>query len=143
MNSEQTRPDAGPAGAGAGYEPSDARAQPLVVFAVVLLAVIGASFVVGKWVFGALGAEHGTSHPMTAYREPPRAPLLQAIPSAELEEHRRTEVRRLSTYGWIDETNGIVRIPIERAMELAVEAGLGPDETEPAIPRTGAEEDGQ
>jgi hypothetical protein len=32
----------------------------------------------------------------------------------------------LATYGWVDRDAGIVRIPIERAMELLVLRGLPP-----------------
>jgi hypothetical protein len=31
---------------------------------------------------------------------------------------------RLNSYGWVDRTNGIVHIPIERAMDLIVARGL-------------------
>lgn len=37
------------------------------------------------------------------------------LAEVEAEQHRRAH-----TYGWTDETNGIVRIPIERAVELTV-----------------------
>jgi hypothetical protein len=30
----------------------------------------------------------------------------------------------LQSYGWIDQQKGVVRIPIERAMELTAERGL-------------------
>lgn len=35
--------------------------------------------------------------------------------------YERQEKKKLTTYGWIDREKGIVRIPIERAMELSVE----------------------
>ena len=34
------------------------------------------------------------------------------------------EERTLYSYGWVDERAGIVRIPIERAMDLLVQRGL-------------------
>jgi hypothetical protein len=30
----------------------------------------------------------------------------------------------LNSYGWVDEEAGVVRIPIDRAMELTLERGL-------------------
>ena len=45
------------------------------------------------------------------------------------------ENRQLNSYGWVDQSNGIVRIPVERAMDLVLERGL-PSETNGA-PRTG------
>ncbi len=38
-----------------------------------------------------------------------------------LRDHREREQAELSAYGWIDRQQGIVRLPIERAMELTVE----------------------
>ena len=40
--------------------------------------------------------------------------------------------RELTSYGWIDRQRGIVRIPIDRAMELLANEG----ESEAAKPRT-------
>ena len=39
---------------------------------------------------------------------------------ALLLEHRATEHEELTTYGWIDQKAGIVRLPIDRAIELTV-----------------------
>ncbi|MFH1845132.1 MAG: hypothetical protein ABIF77_18245 [bacterium] len=43
----------------------------------------------------------------------------------ELEQHRTAEAATLSEYRWLDREQGIVRLPIERAMELVAE---DPDE---------------
>ncbi len=37
---------------------------------------------------------------------------------------RAAEEKILHSYGWIDQQKGIVRIPIERAMELTAQRGL-------------------
>src|ERR1700733_989089 len=55
-----------------------------------------------------------------------------AFPSPKLEEDERgqlngihlSEEKTLYSYGWVDEKAGIVRIPIERAMDLLVQRGL-------------------
>lgn len=39
---------------------------------------------------------------------------------ALLEEQREREKEMLTEYGWVDRENGVVRLPIERAMELAL-----------------------
>ena len=52
------------------------------------------------------------------------APRLQVDPAAELETFRRAEDARLSSYGWIDRQQGIVQLPIGRAIELTAERGL-------------------
>ncbi|HKY05845.1 MAG TPA: hypothetical protein VJQ56_13195 [Blastocatellia bacterium] len=61
----------------------------------------------------------------------PPEPRLQLIPSHpvhpldELVEMKREEDQSLSNYGWVDQPTGSVRIPIERAKEIAVGRGLG------------------
>jgi hypothetical protein len=37
---------------------------------------------------------------------------------------RQRQSEKLNSYGWVDQTNGIVRIPIERAMDLIALRGL-------------------
>ena len=38
--------------------------------------------------------------------------------------YAESQEKLLNTYGWIDRQNGIVRLPIDRAMELLLERGL-------------------
>ena len=47
---------------------------------------------------------------------------------------RATEDASLTTYGWVDRDTGVVRIPIERAMDLLAERGLptGPETPTPS-----------
>jgi hypothetical protein len=51
-----------------------------------------------------------------------------AIPEATaddtLKQLRATENAALTTYGWVDRENGIVHIPIDRAMDLILQRGL-------------------
>lgn len=51
-------------------------------------------------------------------------PRLQTDPTADLTQFRRAEETKLNSYGWIDKKTGIIRIPIERAMELIAQRGL-------------------
>jgi hypothetical protein len=59
-------------------------------------------------------------YPDTAFPEP----RLETDERGQLNEVRLGEERTLSTYGWVDEQAGIVRIPIERAMDLLSQRGL-------------------
>lgn len=54
---------------------------------------------------------------------PPR-PRLQVYPTIELEQLHSREDKVLSTYGWVDKSAGIVRIPIDKAMELQLQRGF-------------------
>jgi hypothetical protein len=58
--------------------------------------------------------------------------LKESFPAPQLEVNERTELNgerlreedTLSTYGWVDQSAGVVRIPIERAMDLLAQRGL-------------------
>ncbi|MBV9658761.1 MAG: hypothetical protein JO295_11685 [Verrucomicrobia bacterium] len=52
------------------------------------------------------------------------APLLQIVPEEELATMRDRDAEELKTYGWIDARNRVVRLPIERAMDLVAQRGL-------------------
>ena len=56
-------------------------------------------------------------------RVPPE-PRLQTNPRQDMTDLRAREEAMLSSYGWVDRNAGVVRIPIERAMQLIVERGL-------------------
>jgi hypothetical protein len=54
----------------------------------------------------------------------PPEPRLEANPQKDLLALRRQEDALLNDYGWVDRPKGIVRIPIERAIELTAKRGL-------------------
>ncbi len=56
----------------------------------------------------------------------PPLPRLQVQPVRHWKEFRSAEVERLTTYGWMDRTSGVVHIPIDRAIDLVAERGVGP-----------------
>lgn len=63
--------------------------------------------------------------------EPPE-PRLQVSPNEDWTAMLEREQAILRSYGWIDRSRGIVRIPIEREMELIAKRGF------PASPTGGA-----
>ncbi len=98
----------------------------LATFAVVLLLVCAVS-AVAMWYFSNfLGRYLASDDPpppaLAAAREPyaPPGPRLQAEPEREMADLREDEDAVLETYGWVDEAAGIARIPVERAIALAV-----------------------
>lgn len=54
----------------------------------------------------------------------PPEPRLQVSPAADLAHIRAEEEALLNRYEWIDPKGGLVRIPIDRAMELVAARGL-------------------
>ena len=63
-------------------------------------------------------------------KQPPE-PRLQAAPVKDLATFRAEEDAVLNSYGVIDQANGIVRIPVERALELVAKEGLPSRKQEP------------
>ena len=51
-------------------------------------------------------------------------PKLQVNPVVDLNAFRAREEAELNSYGWVNQTAGIVHVPIERAMELVLQKGL-------------------
>jgi hypothetical protein len=70
--------------------------------------------------FAYRGTATWTSSPTTVAP----APRLQPDPARELAEMRAQEDALLHSYGWVDRSAGVVRIPIERAMQLTLDRGL-------------------
>jgi len=52
------------------------------------------------------------------------APQLQVNPAMDFELFRAAEDAQLNSYGWVDKKAGVIRIPIERAMDLIAKRGL-------------------
>jgi hypothetical protein len=132
---------------GPEFEQEDMKPKAVYGFLVVLVVLcVGAYFVID-----------GFYHYMDSYarkHQPPLNPLVtattgdtrvvtpaevQSFPQPRLETDERNEIfgfrlqeeQKLHSYGWVDQNAGVVRIPIDRAMELIVQRGL------PTTPQAG------
>jgi hypothetical protein len=112
-----------------GYETRDADVRD-IAFTLAGLAVAAAIvFVLVYGIFRYL-ADHPLAEtqfsPMAQIAGPqlPPAPRIEEHPAIEIEELHTQENAILSTYGWTDKNAGIVRIPIDRAMELQLQRGF-------------------
>jgi len=74
--------------------------------------------------------------PLAETRQPLPEPRLQVVPAQDLQQMRAAEDAVLSSYDWVDEAAGFVRVPIDRAIELLLERGL-PIWRENRAPQTG------
>jgi hypothetical protein len=103
-----------------GYERSDANPRLLTAIAVGIACFLAAAPVIVLLIFPGSSSRGGIE------RDPPLppAPRLQVKPRADLAALRDAETRQLNSYGWIDRSQGIVHIPVDRAMELLVQRGL-------------------
>jgi hypothetical protein len=100
----------------------DARQTPEIDSRRVLIAgtMIAAAVVVAVAVAWSLMTAYGGQ--VHASHAPPGnlRPQLQSRPREDLAEYQAREQARLSTYGWVDRNAGVVRIPVERAMDLLI-----------------------
>src|SRR5215469_13742874 len=51
-------------------------------------------------------------------------PRLETDERGQIRQFRLSEEQRLQSYGWVDQNAGIIRIPIDRAMDLIAQRGL-------------------
>ena len=110
------------------YEKRDVRPRTLAALVLGLAALtVGAALLMwGSFVFFQRRAERAAEPPSPLREEQvlPPPPRLQVAPEVDLQAVRRREEERLQSYGWINREAGVVRIPIERAMELLVQRGV-------------------
>jgi hypothetical protein len=132
----------------AGFEPQDLGSHAVYVF---LGALAAGTILVAVVLWGLY-------HAMDAYEskhQPSQSPLVQqtqadtrdvspneinTFPQPRLEKNERLEINQfrlreeqtLNSYGWVDQEAGVVRIPIDRAMQLIAQRGL------PTTPKSGS-----
>jgi hypothetical protein len=106
-----------------GYEKSDANPRPVARAALLIVAMVAVSAVFTAMLFDYFTEREGLVASVEADFLPPQ-PRLQVSAGIELIELRAREAALLSTYGWVDEGAGVVRLPVERAMEMALRKGF-------------------
>lgn len=62
--------------------------------------------------------------PLSYTPEPPPEPHLLVNPGQNLKAVRAAEESILNSYDWVDREQGLVRVPINRAIEILAERGL-------------------
>ena len=111
----------------AGYEMRDVSVKGIMWFAVAMV-IAAVVMHVGLWLFelglNRLYPEGGPASRIGRPRIEPPPPRLQSNPAADLQELRAAEDATLSSYGWVNRDAGVIRIPIERAMDLTSQRGL-------------------
>jgi hypothetical protein len=112
----------------AGYERSDASPRGLLYFLLILSAILAATALSLIWLFKYFQkAENPGSFiaaPFAGAQPLPPPPRIQSNPGADMQSYWQSQQNLLNSYGWIDRQNGVVRMPIDRAMELLLERGL-------------------
>lgn len=121
-------PDA-PVEPGAGYERRDASIPALLQFAFWLAVVLAVTLVGMKWTFDYFKRTEPLGPPASPLVKPdarvlPPSPRLQVQPHLELRDYCEAQQEKVSTYGWVGQQSGVVRIPVDRAMDLVLARGL-------------------
>jgi hypothetical protein len=128
-----------PAGPGQGPFDREINVRAVVLFGVALALSVIASMILMWFMFRyfdrrADDLAERTVSPLVApgERRLPPEPRLQAQPPVEMIALRAAEDSVLTGYGWVDEQAGIVRIPVDAAMDLVAERRLVPSTPTPA-----------
>ncbi len=122
-----------------GHEPSDLKPRTILIFGIALSVTVLLCFLIANWMFHYFSALQTQSSPPLsplAQQEAPPGPRLQAHAPEDLRKFLAEEETTLNSYGWVNQQAGIVRIPIDRAMQLLVQRGL-PTSGQPAQPASG------
>jgi hypothetical protein len=130
---------------GSGHEETDINVWAVGKFAVALLLVTVAALFVLFGLFRYLLSREGgppTGRSQVTASEPTKSfpqPQLQKTEVLDLKAVRTAEDQVLNSYAWMDPEKGVVRIPIDRAIDLLAKRGLpsGPEGTPQAGPPAG------
>lgn len=121
----------GPTPPGAGYEHTDIEPAVGYRFAVWLAVAMALSGALVYGIFAFLGSraavndERARTYPLArGVSQDPPAPRLQTQPFKDVYQLKTEQRGVLTSYGWVDRANGVVHIPIDRAMELTLQRGL-------------------
>lgn len=120
-------PRTGTATPGPHHETGEPNARPVLVFLVVLFASVAVTLVACWGIFRFIESTQPLGAPAAPYahaRTMPPAPRLQVAPQADYQVYKDHENKVLNTYGWVNHQKGIVRIPIQQAMNLLLKQGL-------------------
>jgi hypothetical protein len=109
------------------HETSDADVRAIFISGVALLVFIVIGLLVSGGVFHYFVRTQHLGPPASPFedvRTLPPQPRLQAEPAQDMKQYLEEQQAILDSYGWEDRKAGIVRIPTERAMDLALQQGF-------------------
>jgi hypothetical protein len=115
---------------GHAHEKTDASTRPVFRFVAGLAVFVATAMVVMAILFSFFSKEatelDTSASPLAKEAPPPVSvgPQLQPNPPVDLEKMHHDEDAQLETYGWVDQREGLVHIPIDKAIELMAVRGL-------------------
>jgi hypothetical protein len=112
----------------AGHEVRDLSPKNIALFGLSLAILLVVVVIVTYWLHEHYAAvairTQAPPSPVSSAREPTPEPRLSVTPGEDIKALRAAEDSILKSYGWIDAKNGIVRIPVDRAIEILAQRGL-------------------
>jgi hypothetical protein len=125
---------------GTGFERQDLGSRPIFGFLISLI-IIGIFVYYGVWgIFYVLDTYYkkreAAVSPLVQQQANTRTvergaiektfpePRLETDERSEINDFRIAEEQKLNSYGWVDQNQGVVHMPITRAMELVAQRGL-------------------
>ncbi len=121
------------------YETSDAKFRAVLWAGAGLVALMVATFALMlallKFFETRQQASMAAPPPLAEIRPLPPAPRLQVTPELDWEHFHAEQDSLANSYGWVSKEAGVVRIPVERAMELMLKRGFPARESEIENPK--------
>ena len=110
---------------GTGHEQTEVNVRTIVVsLAFLLLGAILAAIVT----IGIFRYLHDTYKPDVAAKEAqpqiPPEPRIEVAPAEQIQALHAHEDHVLTSYSWVDQKSGTVRVPIDRAIDMLAQKGL-------------------
>lgn len=113
---------------GPRYERMDGPVRGILGFGLGLATIVLISLGLLQALFGFFqrGVEEADvpRHPLAEEVVQPPEPRLLADPDGYWDDYLAEQEERLSTPAWIDRDAGVVRVPVDRAIDLVLEEGL-------------------
>jgi hypothetical protein len=109
------------------HETSDANIRNLIIFGVGLSLLVVGGLLVSGIVFHYFVGHQGLGPPASPFenvRMLPPEPRLQVSAPKDLKQYQAAQGEILNSYGWVDQKAGLVRIPIDQAMDILLQKGL-------------------
>ena len=126
-------PDLGP-----GYETSDISVRGIAWLGLgfVILSIVGALVLwFGYNALASLLTPAPAASPLATIPQVAPGPQLQLSPPADMQKLLANEQKLLTQYAWVNQQQGVVRIPIDQAMKLILQRGL-PTRPNAGLPST-------
>ena len=123
-----------------GYEVADANIRQVVIAGIGLAVATAIACFAMYFLFNLLKKSGGPAqavNPMAPARTMPPEPRVEDKPWMQHVNVLTKDDQTLNTYGWTNKGAGLVRIPIDKAMDIVVQRGFAQTAPAPALKESG------